>query len=707
VDIWPGSPYPLGLRYNGSGANVAVHAPSAELVELCLFDDDGVESRIGLPELHGGVHYGELPDIEPGTRYGFRCHGPFDPRAGLLNNPAKLLLDPYALAVEGTVTNYEACRIATPDGRPDPVDSAPHAPRSVVVSPFFEWGNDSPPHIEPADLVIYEAHVKGATRLHPDVPAPIRGTYAGLADDAFVQHLLRLGVNCVELLPIQQHLPEAFLVERGLTNYWGYSPIAWFAPHNGYAARGQRGDQVAECKRMVRELHRHGIEVYVDVVYNHTGEGGHDGPTVSLRGFDPMHYRSDPADRTRYIDYTGCGNTLNMVNPWSLQITMDSLRYWVQEMHVDGFRFDLASTLAREEHAVDRVGSFFDLMQQDPVMRSVKLIAEPWDVGDGGYQVGNFPPQWGEWNGRYRDTVRDYWRGTPGLLPELATRLSGSADLYADDGRTPFHSVNFITAHDGFTMRDLVSFNDKHNEANGEQNRDGSNDNRSWNSGAEGPTDDPAIIELRRRRHRSLLTTLLLSTGTPMLLAGDEMAKSQRGNNNAYCQDNELSWLEWDLAEEALVHFTAGLVQLRSDHAVFRRRRFFSGVTGNGSDTPDLEWFDPAGSRMTGADWAAGWTKAIAVYLNGDNVPSRSRTGKQRRSDSFFSCFNASDNAVVFALPPPEYGDLWTVAVDTASTSLPPVGAEPVPAGGKVTVAPFGVVVLQRGAAGPDDTQGG
>jgi len=694
--IWPGDPYPLGLRFDGTGANVAVHAPNATGVELCLFDDAGAEARGLLPEVHGGVWHGYLPIVVPGQRYGFRVHGPFDPSRGLLCNPAKLLLDPYGLAVEGDVTDPEVCGLTDPAdrSRPDPRDSAPVMARSVVVSPFFDWGEDRPPRIPAQDLVIYEVHVKGATRQHPDVDERIRGTYAGLISEPFLGHLVALGVNAVELLPVQEFLAEPFLAARGLTNYWGYNPVCWFAPHGGYAALGRSGSQVNEFKAMVRELHKHGIEVILDVVYNHTGEGGHDGPAVSLRGFDPDYYRTQPGDPTRYLDFTGCGNSLNMSNSYSLQIVMDSLRYWVNEMHVDGFRFDLAVTLSREE-TPERLASFFELIQQDPVMRTVKLIAEPWDIGWGGYQVGNFPPQWMEWNGKYRDAVRDFWRGTPSMLPELATRASGSSDLYGDDGRTPFASVNFVTAHDGFTLADLVAYDGKHNETNGENNRDGSDDNRSWNGGVEGLTDDAGILALRARRQRSILTTLLLSIGTPMLLGGDELGRTQQGNNNAYCQDNAITWFDWQHADRALARFTQRLIRVRREHAVFRRRMFFTGLDTDGDGTPDIGWLTPGGRPMTDADWGSSWARAIAVYLDGDEISARTVRGRQEHSDSFYLCLNAASNDVVFTLPPSDYGWAWTPEVDSGVPDGVPA-ADPVPAGGTIVVPAFGAVVLSR-----------
>ena len=548
MHIWPGAPYPLGATWDGWGTNFALFSEVADRVELCLFDEAGTETRVALTEMDGFVWHGYLPAISPGQRYGYRVHGPFDPRRGSRCSPSKLLLDPYAKAVEGDLTWDEALFDYqwSDSRRRNTADSAPFMPKNIVINPFFDWGNDRPPRIPYHETVIYEAHVRGLTLRHPEIPLPQRGTYAGLGHPAVIEHLRRIGVTAVELLPVHQFLPEQALVQRDLTNYWGYNTIGFLAPHNRYSSAGQRGEQVGEFKSMVRALHSAGIEVILNVVYNHTAEGDHRGPTLCFRGIDnEAYYRLDLRDKRRYIDYTGCGNSLNVRHPHSLQLIMDSLRYWVLEMHVDGFRFDLASALARELHDVDRLSTFFNLVQQDPVVSQVKLIAEPWDVGEGGYQVGNFPPLWTEWNGKYRDTVRDYWRGQPATLPEFASRLTGSSDLYESSGRRPVASINFVTCHDGFTLADLVSYNNKHNEANGEDNRDGTNDNRSWNCGVEGPAEDPEITELRARQQRNFLTTLFLSQGIPMMLAGDEISRTQDGNNNAYCQDNEISWVDW------------------------------------------------------------------------------------------------------------------------------------------------------------------
>ncbi|HEU5416933.1 MAG TPA: glycogen debranching protein GlgX [Streptosporangiaceae bacterium] len=685
---WPGTSHPLGATYDGVGTNFAVFTEAAERVELCLTGDDGSESRVDLHEVDGFVWHGYLPYAGPGQRYGYRVHGPYDPAAGQRCDPAKLLLDPYAKAIEGRVRWDPAVfsyQFADPDQR-NQADSAPYVPRSVVVNPYFDWAADRPPRIPYHESVIYEAHVRGLTRLHPAVPEAERGTYLGLSHPAIIEHLQELGITAIELMPVHQFVSDGVLEERGLSNYWGYNTIGFFAPHNAYSAAGQRGQQVQEFKAMVRALHQAGIEVILDVVYNHTAEGNHLGPTLSFRGLDnTAYYRLVDDDRRYYTDTTGTGNSLLMRNAQVLQLIMDSLRYWVLEMHVDGFRFDLAAALARQFHEVDRLSSFFDLVQQDPVVSQVKLIAEPWDVGDGGYQVGNFPPLWTEWNGKYRDTVRDFWRGQPATLPEFASRLTGSSDLYQSDGRRPVASVNFVTAHDGFTLADLVSYDHKHNEANGEGNRDGTDDNRSWNCGAEGPSGDPAIAALRARQQRNFLATLLLSQGIPMLLAGDELGRTQRGNNNAYCQDNEISWVAWpaaaaprsgpspagqddDQASEALLDYARALIRLRASHPVFRRRRFFQGepLAGRPDQVGDIAWFTPSGEEMTGEDWAAGFAKSLTVFLNGDGISEPDQRGQRVRDDSFLLLFNASEADLKFAIPAARYGDQWQRVLDTA-----------------------------------------
>jgi isoamylase len=697
---WPGSPYPLGAGYDGVGTNFALFSAAAEYVELCLFDHDGAETRVRLPEVDGFVHHGYLPGVGPGQRYGYRVHGPYEPAQGLRCNPNKLLLDPYAKAIAGDVDWDESLfgyRFGAADERND-ADSAGHVPLGVVVNPYFDWATDRAPKTPYNESLIYEAHVRGLTKLHPDVPPELRGTYAGLAHPAVVEHLTQLGVTAVELMPVHQFVTDHGLTQQGLRNYWGYNTIGFFAPHAAYAANRDQGNHVQEFKGMVRALHEAGIEVILDVVYNHTAEGNHLGPTLSMRGIDnEAYYRLVDDDRRHYMDYTGTGNSLNARDPHTLQLIMDSLRYWITEMHVDGFRFDLAATLAREFYDVDRLSAFFDIVQQDPVISQVKLIAEPWDVGPGGYQVGNFPPLWTEWNGKFRDTVRDFWRGEPATLGEFASRITGSSDLYQDDGRRPFASINFVTAHDGFTLNDLVSYNDKHNEANGEDNRDGADDNRSWNCGVEGPTDDEQVRELRARQARNMLATTLLSQGTPMLLHGDEIGRTQHGNNNAYCQDTELSWVDWELAEEhgGLKAFTAALTKLRREHPVFRRRRFFAGrPIRRSEELRDIAWFTPGGQEMTEQDWESGFGRCIVVFLNGEGIADLDPRGEQVTDNSFLLCFNAHHEDIDVTLPNGDYAENWTVVVDTATGD---VGNGPtIPAKSTVTVVARSLVVLER-----------
>ncbi len=665
IEAWPGRPYPLGATYDGAGTNFSLFSEVAEGVELCLVADDGTETRVALDEVDAHCWHAYLPGAGPGQRYGYRVHGPWDPRRGLRCNPAKLLLDPYAKAVAGEVDWNPACFGYLPgdeDSRND-LDSGPHVPKSVVHSPYFDWGTDRPPTTPLHESVIYETHVKGFTVRHPGIPEALRGTYAGLGHPVAVEHLTTLGVTAVELLPVHQFVHDAHLVERGLRNYWGYNSIGFFAPHNGYASGGL-GEQVQEFKAMVRALHEAGIEVILDVVYNHTAEGNHLGPVLSFKGIDNhAYYRLVPDDPRHYYDTTGTGNSLNVGHPRSLQLIMDSLRYWVTEMHVDGFRFDLAASLARQFHEVDRLSAFFDLIQQDPVVSQVKLIAEPWDVGDGGYQVGNFPPVWSEWNGKFRDTVRDFWRGEPATVPELASRLTGSSDLYQSDSRRPVASINFVTAHDGFTLSDLVSYDEKHNDANGEDNRDGESFNRSWNCGVEGPTEDPIVLALRRRQQRNLLATLFLSQGVPMLLGGDEIGRTQRGNNNAYCQDNELSWYDWEHVDEPLLATTRALIALRRAHPAFRRRRWFQGRPIRG--TVDIGWYRPDGKEMDDADWESGFARSVAVFLNGEAVPDRDERGRHITDDWFFVVLNAHDEAIDWTVP--THGvRRWEVLADTA-----------------------------------------
>ena len=704
MKIWPGQPYPLGATYDGSGTNFSIFSGLASQVLLCFFDDDGNETRVKLPERTALVHHGYVSNVGPGQRYGYRIVGPYDPVNGCRCNPAKLLIDPYATAVEGhvrwdpRVMPYVVTGKDDADLTPSDANNADLVPKSVITNPFFDWGHDRPPRTPWDRTIVYETHVKGYTTHHPGLDPAVRGTYVGFADPQSIAHLTGLGITAVELLPVHQFIHDGFLVARGLTNYWGYNSIAYLAPHNTYSSTGQRGEQVNEFKRMVKALHEAGIEVILDVVYNHTGEGNHLGPSLSMRGIDNFaYYRLVEDDKRFYTDYTGTGNSLNMRNPFVLQLIMDSLRYWVTEMHVDGFRFDLAATLARELHDVDRLSSFFDLVQQDPVLRQVKLIAEPWDVGEGGYQVGNFPPLWSEWNGKFRDAVRDYWRGEDRTLAEMAYRLTGSSDLYGSEGRSPHSSINFVTAHDGFTLADLVSYNTKHNGANGDHNRDGSDDNRSWNGGVEGPTNDPAVVEVRRRQQRNFLATVLLSQGVPMLLGGDEFGRTQRGNNNAYCQDNEISWYDWPLvdANADLLDFTRALTRLRTDHAVFRRPKFFQGRPLHGETIKDIGWFTPDGTEMDQRDWDDGVAKSIGVYLNGDAIGAVDQRGEPLTDDSFLLLLNACPDPIDFTLPPPTWAVGWAVAVETATGSVAPDWPV-LKASEVVTVAGRSLVLLRR-----------
>ncbi|MWB97983.1 glycogen debranching protein GlgX, partial [Agromyces seonyuensis] len=672
MESWPGSPYPLGATFDGSGTNFALFSEAADRVVLCLFAEDGTETQVELQDVDAFVWHAYLPQVQPGQRYGYRVHGPNDPAKGERANPNKVLLDPYAKATEGSfdwdpsLFGYD---FGDPDSRNDD-DSAGHVMLSVVINPFFDWAGDRRPNTPYSSSLIYEAHVKGLTKLHPEVPEAQRGTYAGIAHPAVIEHLQRLGVTAIELMPVHQFVQDSTLLEQGLRNYWGYNTIAFFAPHNEYSSTGGLGQQVQEFKSMVRALHAAGIEVILDVVYNHTAEGNHLGPTIGFRGIDnAAYYRLEAKDARYYTDYTGTGNSFNVRHPHSLQLIMDSLRYWVTEMHVDGFRFDLAATLAREFYDVDRLSTFFDLVQQDPIVSQVKLIAEPWDVGPGGYQVGNFPPLWTEWNGQYRDTVRDFWRGEPSTLGEFAARLTGSADLYENSGRKPVASINFVTAHDGFTLRDLVSYNEKHNDANGEENRDGESFNRSWNSGAEGPTDDPGILGLRARQQRNFLATLLLSQGVPMLAHGDELGRTQLGNNNGYAQDSELTWVHWDAADEPLIEFTAALARLRKAHPTFRRSRFFDGHPvdrEDGGPLPDIAWGKPDGTLMRPKDWDAGFGKALSVFLNGEGIRQRDSRGQPLSDVDFLLFFNGGD-ALDFTIPTGARPDReWELVVDTA-----------------------------------------
>jgi isoamylase len=682
--VWLGEPLPLGATWDGQGTNFALYSEGAEAVELCLLDRAGQENRIEVPEHTASTHHLYLPGVGPGQRYGYRVHGPWDPARGLRYNPAKLLVDPYAKAIEGEVDwagPVYGHRRDDP-GRPDPADSAGHVPVSVVIDSGFDWGDDRPPRTPWYHTVIYETHVRGLTMTHPDVPPELRGTYAGMASEPVLSYLVDLGVTAVELMPVHHFVPEGFLFERGLTNYWGYATLGFFAPHAGYSAAGDGGAQVDEFKGLVKALHRAGIEVLLDVVYNHTTEGTAAGPTLSFRGIDnATYYRLDPEDPARYVDFTGTGNSLNVSHTISHQLVMDSLRYWLQDMRVDGFRFDLAPALARRYFSVDRGSAFFDLIQQDPIVNRSKLVAEPWDVGPDGYQLGNFPPLWSEWNGHYRDDVRDFWRGAEGVLPRFASRFAGSSDLYARARRRPRASINFVTAHDGFTLVDLVSYEQKHNWANGERNRDGHSDNRSWNGGMEGPTRDPQIRENRRRRAASLMTTLLLSQGVPMISGGDELGRTQGGNNNAYCQDNRTSWYDWGNVDDALLGLTRRLIQLRADHPVFRQRRFFTGAPDGATTLADIGWFRPDGAAMDTGDWHNGAARAVAVFLNGATLAPEGPRLERLEDASFLLLCNAGPDPLGFTVPRPLRSARWIPVVDTAV-------ADPAPGEVAVSAAP-------------------
>ncbi|MDI6629254.1 MAG: glycogen debranching protein GlgX [Rhodococcus sp. (in: high G+C Gram-positive bacteria)] len=752
IAVWPGSAYPLGATYDGAGTNFALFSEAAEAVDLCLIAADGTETRIRFEESDGYVWHAYLPTVEPGQRYGYRVHGPWDPAAGHRCDPSKLLVDPYGKAFEGSFDgdrslfsyNMDApvpepeAAVATDDESADSLDTeapfedttdltdpddeiiedaplahddAPnndfpqhdslgHTMTTVVINPFFDWQADRAPKRPYHETVIYEAHVKGMTINHPDIPEAERGTYAGLAHPVIIDHLNHLGVTAIELMPVHQFMQDQVLLDKGLRNYWGYNTFGFLAPHAEYSSHKSPGAAVTEFKAMVRSFHAAGIEVILDVVYNHTAEGNHMGPTISFRGIDnAAYYRLVDGDLEHYMDYTGTGNSLNARHPHTLQLIMDSLRYWVTEMHVDGFRFDLASTLARELHDVDRLSAFFDLVQQDPVVSQVKLIAEPWDVGEGGYQVGNFPGLWTEWNGKYRDTVRDYWRGEPATLGEFASRLTGSSDLYEATGRRPGASINFVIAHDGFTLNDLVSYNDKHNDANGEDNNDGESHNRSWNCGVEGPTDDPEILDLRARQIRNIMATLLLSQGTPMIAHGDEMARTQQGNNNVYCQDSELAWMDWSLAEKnaELIEFTRNAISLRAEHPVFRRRRFFEGrPIRTGEQARDIAWLTPAGEEMIPEDWDSGFGKSLTVFLNGDGIPEPNQRGERVVDDSFLLCFNAHHETIEFVTPDGNYAKEWTVALNTASRTG--TSEKSIEAGTPVEVTARSLLVLRKTA---------
>ena len=686
MQIRPGSMYPLGASYDGAGVNFALYSQVAQKVELCLFDEYDTETRIEMTEQNSYVWHNYIPGLQPGQRYGYRVYGPYDPMHGLRCNPNKLLLDPYAKAIEGNIDGDESLFsywFKSPDDTSamNDLDSAAHTMKSAVINPYFDWGNDQHPYISYHDSVIYEAHVRGMTNLNMDVPPDIRGTYAGLAYPSVIEYLKKLGITAIELMPIHQFVNDSFLQEKGLSNYWGYNTIGFFAPHNAYSSSGERGEQVNEFKSMVKAYHRAGMEVILDVVYNHTAEGNHMGPTLSFKGIDnASYYRLVEGDQQYYFDTTGTGNSLLMRSPHALQLITDSLRYWVTEMHVDGFRFDLAATLARQFQEVDKLSAFFDIVEQDPIISRVKLIAEPWDLGSGGYQVGGFPSSWSEWNGRYRDTVRDFWRSQPSTLPEFASRLMGSSDLYQVNGRRPVASVNFITAHDGFTMNDLVSYNEKHNEANGEGNRDGESNNRSWNCGVEGPTNIRDVNELRQRQMRNMFSTLLLSQGIPMICGGDEVARTQQGNNNAYCQDNEISWTDWNLDknQEELLAFVSKLIHLRLEHPVLHRRRFFTGrEPGDDSNTiPQVEWFDHTGSIMDMDDWQNTHAFSMMIYLNGSDIPEVDWYGNRMVDNDFILIFNAHYEPIMFTLPDERYGRKWQLVVDTHNPNGPELSYE-------------------------------
>ncbi len=699
MEILPGEPYPLGATYDGDGTNFSVFSEVADLVELCLFSADGRETRYRLPEVTGFCWHGYFPSVSPGQQYGFRVHGPWAPAQGLRCDHHKLLLDPYAKAVVGGVT-WAPALFSTeeddPHGELVARDSAPFVPRSVVVDSAFDWGPDRRPRTPMHETVIYEAHVKGLTRLRRDVPTELRGTYAGLAHPSVIEYLKGLGVTAIELMPIHQFVHEHHLVKHGLRNYWGYNSIAYLAPHNAYGAASRPGSEVREFKEMVKAMHEAGIEVILDVVYNHTAEGDHRGPTLCFRGLDNRaYYRLAPDDPRHYVDYTGCGNSLNMRHPHVLQLIMDSLRYWVQEMHVDGFRFDLAAALARELHEVDRLSAFFDLIHQDPVIQQVKLIAEPWDIGEGGYQVGNFPPFWSEWNGKYRDTVRDFWRGEDKTLAEFAYRFTGSSDLYETTGRRPYASINFVTSHDGFTLRDLVSYNEKHNWENAENNQDGDDHNRSWNCGAEGETDDLEVLSLRARQQRNFLTTLFLSQGVPMLLHGDELGRSQYGNNNGYCQDNEIGWVNWERIDEDLLAFTTELIEFRRSHPIFHRRRWFQGRPIRDGALAEIGWFRPDGDEMTEDDWHVSFARAVGVFLNGKGASVVDQRGLRVRDDSFYLVMNAHHGPLDFTIPKILGGAGWVEVLDTAKLRFTR-GESRVRPGRSVAATGRSVVVLQK-----------
>ncbi len=697
--VWPGEPYPLGATWDGQGVNFALFADNATGVELCLFNSPNGETeteRIVLREKSHQIWHGYVPGMQPGQLYGYRVYGPYDPANGHRYNPNKVVIDPYAKAIASTIEwddslfGYDLS--SGDDLKMSDTDSAPFVPKSVVINPNFDWKDDHCPKIPYHKTIIYEAHVKGFTHLHPGLPEEIRGTYAGIAHPITIGYLKELGITTIELMPVHHFITDRHLLEKGLTNYWGYNTIGYFAPDIRYSRASEAGGQVQEFKNMVKQLHKAGIEVILDVVYNHTGEGNHMGPTLSFRGIDNANYYRVTEDKRYYNDYTGTGNTLNAILPNVLMLIMDSLRYWVLEMHVDGFRFDLASTLARQLHLVDRLSGFFDIIHQDPVISQVKLIAEPWDIGEGGYQVGKFPPGWAEWNGRYRDCIRDFWRGADSMLAEFAERFTGSSDLYQDDNRRPTASINFITAHDGFTLHDLVSYNEKHNEANGENNQDGESHNRSWNCGVEGPTEDQAIKRLRRQQQKNFIATLFLSQGVPMLSGGDELAKTQRGNNNAYCQDNDLSWINWEKADQDLLQFTRGIIRLRKQHPVFCRRKWFKGVPIKETNVEDIAWYLPEGGQMQDSHWAADYAKSLAIWLNGKALREVDEHAGKIVDNNFYIIFNGHYEKLDFKLPPAKYGCCWAKVLDTSTDAKEDTKYE---AESNLTVGGRSIVLLQ------------
>ena len=710
ISVYPGSPFPLGATWDGQGVNFALYAENAHGVDLCLFDSmvDEVEIvKVRLKERSHHVWHTYVPELKPGQLYGYRVFGPYDPENGHRFNPNKLLIDPYAKAIAGTIQWHDAL-YGYEIGHPDEdmsfseTDSAPYIPKSVVVDHNFDWEGDKPLNIPYHKLIIYEAHVKGFTIQHPDIPEDIRGSYQAIAHPVTIKYLQDLGITAIELMPVHHFLRDRTLAEKDLYNYWGYNTLGFFAPDVKYSSSGVLGQQVTEFKNMVKSLHKAGIEVILDVVYNHTAEGNHMGPTLSFRGIDNASYYRLTENKRFYMDYTGTGNTLNAMMPNVLRLIMDSLRYWILDMHVDGFRFDLASTLARELHEVDRLGSFFDIIHQDPVISQAKLIAEPWDIGEGGYQVGKFPPGWAEWNGKYRDCIRDYWRGADSMLGEFAERFTGSPDLYQNDYRLPTASINFITAHDGFTLNDLVSYNEKHNMANGENNNDGESHNRSWNGGVEGPTDDAVINALREKQKRNFLTTMFLSQGVPMLVSGDEISRTQQGNNNPYCQDNEISWLDWKNADRELLEFTQKLIHFRHRHPVFRRRRWFKGQPIRGIGLEDIAWFKPDGEEMTEENWNQDYAKSLAVYLNGRGIKTVGPKGELTIDDSFYLIFNAYHDSLSFKLPSKKYGNNWIKVIDT-SEGIITEDAHPYKADEKISVEGRSIILLKQPMHQPTD----